>query len=590
MIRHQVLPIVLSVLSLAALAESTRAANVWDEVPADALGAVVVRDLSHADDAVGKLLRALQFPLLQPLTLVKAATGIDQGLNQQGDLLVAALPGHSGDGRPQLAVWLPIGDYDQLVRSLHGVPRERITAVTIGGEDVLVARHGDWAVVVDSDGRGRLEQLLDARPSSRRAVPAAWDDWVKSNDVTAILLRPAIGQVLAAAASQPTGESADHEAEPVPPADHFLFSFDGQSAAASPWQAAQSAVGAALSDMPELSRRLRQAEAVGCGLRLDADGNAVIAARLTWPRRATPEPRSSVAPSAAAPVPYDGGPFVAAGAGEVSASLLAAAAGPYARLLAKDLGIDVREQSAAVEALRKALAAAAEDVTAFAVLSRPGQGSDGVYTNSHLVVQVRSAKDFVDRTAEVVARWNELADHADGDMHMKFKSEPVRIAGRGGTQHSADMVEAVGGRDLPEVRQSMERLFGPGGKLRLLVVPIDDRTVLLAGATDEQAAKVVDLVIQGRTAPWQQDDLQPTGRLVPADAPWRVFVSPHGYVQWLARQMDAIAGPVLGGPLVKEFPDSPPLGISGGGTSDGIWLELVAPAKTVEAVGQAMRE
>lgn len=591
MFRSPTLRFVLSVLSLVALTSAAAGKNVWDEVPTDALGAVVVRDLSRSDVEAGRLLRALRVPVAQPLALVKGATGINQGLDPHGDLLVAVLPGRGGESRPLLGVWLPVSDYDQLVRSLQGTPRERITAVTIAGEDVLVARHGDWAVVMDSDGRRRLEQVLADEPAAagQPAVPSAWDDWIESNDASAVLFQAGVGRILSQVLHVgAAGEGARREAAEVPDRqteEDEPFGIGELGETPNPWQGAGTMVRALLSDLPEVHRRLVEATAVGCGLRLDADGNAVIAVRLAWPSDAASGP--ALASAEAVPVPYDGGPFVVAGGGEVSPAWMVAAAGPYARLLARDLGIDPREQASAIEAFHQALVHAVEDVTGFAVLSRPGQKSEGVYTNSHLLLRVGSAKTFVERAAAVVARWNGLADHARDEFRLKFQSEPVQIAGRDATQYSVDMVKLVGGGTLPELRRSMEGLFGPGGKLRLQVVPVDDRTVLVAVATDEQASAVVERVARKPSADWAQGELQPTSRLTTAEAPWRLFISPHGYVLRRQREMDAIVGPVLGGPLVRDFPESPPLGVAGGGTNDGIWFELVAPAKTIEAFGQA---
>ena len=42
----------------------------------------------------------------------------------------------------------------------------------------------------------------------------------------------------------------------------------------------------------------------------------------------------------------------------------------------------------------------------------------------------------------------------------------------------------------------MEKLFGPGGKLRLWVVPADDHTVLLAQGTPEQVTAALKISIE----------------------------------------------------------------------------------------------
>ena len=71
---------------------------------------------------------------------------------------------------------------------------------------------------------------------------------------------------------------------------------------------------------------------------------------------------------------------------------------------------------------------------------------------------------------------------------------------------------------------------------------------------------------------------------------WRLYVSPHGYSEWLRRQMDAILGPVIGGPVVREFPASPPIGLAGGVEGSVVWSEFALPAATVRGVGKYLRE
>ncbi len=584
--------IVLSISAASTLGGGARAAQVWDELPDDALGAVVVHDLERTDAAVQRLLGALQVPLGRPLTLVKAATGINEGLDPDGDLLVAALPGRGGERRPTLAVWLPVSDYDRFVRSLHGTPREEVTAVTMAGEDLLVARHGEWAVVVDPDVRGRLDQLVGDRRRGGRPVPAAWGDWVGTNDVTIMLFRPGVRRGL----SEVLGRRAAGELEPEVttdetdrPIEDDLFGTPARDIAANPWQAARAALHAGLGEVPEATRWLRQTVAIGVGLQLDDQGNATVAARLAWQAgtRTPDEPGGDAAEPA--PLPYDGGAFVVAGAGRVSGEWVAAVSGPYTRLLASDLGVDVREQAAAVEKLRKSLTQAGEGVTSFAVFSRPGKRTDGVYTNSHLVLRVKSAQEFVERAAGVIARWNELAEHAPEAAQLRFQSEPVQIAGRDATQYYVDMADMVGAAGLPEVRQSMERLFGPGGRLRLELVAIDDRTVLVAAATVEQAAEVVELVAKGAPPQWDQEELQPTAGLLGGDPAWRVFLSPRSYVARRNREVQAIVGPAFG-PQPMPFPSSPPLAVAGGETADGVWVELIVPADTVTAMGHYVHD
>ena len=69
MIRYQELRVSPSVFFLLALSGAAWGANVWDEVPSDALGMIVVRDAAQTDAKAGQLLRDLQIPLPRPSAL-----------------------------------------------------------------------------------------------------------------------------------------------------------------------------------------------------------------------------------------------------------------------------------------------------------------------------------------------------------------------------------------------------------------------------------------------------------------------------------------------------------------------------------------
>jgi hypothetical protein len=131
----------------------------------------------------------------------------------------------------------------------------------------------------------------------------------------------------------------------------------------------------------------------------------------------------------------------------------------------------------------------------------------------------------------------------------------------------------------------MEKLFGPGGKLRLFVVPVDDRMALLAAATPEQVVAFLETLDLKHPNDWNRDPFGIVNGLLPGESDWRLFFSPHGYNRWLARKMNAITGPVFGGPLVKDFPASPPVAAAGGVKKHEVWADFIVPAQTIRALG-----
>jgi len=73
-------------------------------------------------------------------------------------------------------------------------------------------------------------------------------------------------------------------------------------------------------------------------------------------------------------------------------------------------------------------------------------------------------------------------------------------------------------------------------------------------------------------------------RLLSDGADWQMYVSLHDYNRWLERQMDAVLGPVIGGPVVRKFRDSPPIAMVGAAEAPFVWCELVVPVETLHAI------
>jgi hypothetical protein len=224
------------------------------------------------------------------------------------------------------------------------------------------------------------------------------------------------------------------------------------------------------------------------------------------------------------------------------------------------------------------------------VLWRPGNDSASVFSDRFLSLRVKSTPTFLERTQQAMQLWNQLLENSQGEIKLVFKSRAITAAGRKGTEYSIDMAAAVGAPALAEIKPMMEKLFGPGGELRLQLVAIDDRTVIVAAANEKQLAQAIESL--GKTPPHAVDrsELLDAERLLAKPSDWRIYASPHGYNEWLKRQMDAILGPVIGGPVVPEFPASPAVGVAGGADGSVVWLELALPVDTIRGIGTYLHQ
>ena len=572
-----------------------RGAEVLDEVPNDALGFVLVHNLTSVDTKVAQLATLLQRALPLPLAFLKDIAGVSEGLNADGDVILALFPDGGGSARQlRFCVWLPVSDYDAFIKSIGATSIEGIAAATIANEDLLVARRGDWALVVDPDQRDRLVQLVDATPSP--PAMAGWKPWINSNDVTVVAFAPGVRELVAWLQSSGDGDNkvgADNQS------DDDLFGAaddngDDAFVAANANRPSSDMLENVKAEFrkwsdaaPGLVQTMQQASAIGCGIRLDGNGNAFAGLRVALSKEFTDELTDGKS-SGLADLPgglNDGGEFVLSGAGHVPTSVLSAMATAYVRRTAGDLRTDERTEleEGALTKMEEEVEQAATGVRSI-IVSQPSEDSEAVYTNNFLVLGVDSAKTFVGHANEVMRLWNKANRDAKGEARLVFDVEEKQVGSRTASEYALDVAALEGGAVVPEVRQAMERLFGPGGKLRFWIVAADDHTVLLAMATPEQVTKALATLDSKSKIDWSRGELNETNALLPAQSDWRVFVEPHNYFGWKRRESAAMVGvPVIGGPIVKEFPESPPVGIAGGIREGEVWVDAAALAPTLKS-------
>jgi hypothetical protein len=270
--------------------------------------------------------------------------------------------------------------------------------------------------------------------------------------------------------------------------------------------------------------------------------------------------------------------------------LTGTAAELFVRAAVDDLKSEQRSvvDDATVARFQKALQIALAEVTSAAVLTQPGEKAEGVYTNDFLVVHVASADSFIDRADDVMRLWNTLNRDAEGDSPLIFDVEEQKLGKRAATRYSLDVAGAEG-LAIPEVRQAMEKFFGPGGKMQLWIAPVDDHNVLLASATEPEVAAALEVLASRRPVDWDQPEMDGANKLLPKEADWRLFFSPHAYAQWHRRWKDAMTGPVLGRRPAKDFPASPPIGIAGGLRHNELLIEAAVPAETIQSAGAYLK-
>jgi hypothetical protein len=447
---------------------------------------------------------------------------------------------------------------------------------------------------MDPDQRSHIAELAAVTTTS--SPVAAWRKWITSNDATVVAVTPGVQALLewtlSAPEDSPTSQPAGDNpfgARNAPANRRAIVAAAAIRTPADVLEGAKEAVRKWCAVTPGLTDALKQANIVGCGIRLDANNNALTSLRIALPKELT-EPLLKEASEKPVELPYsvyEGGGFVVSGAGRLPAPIASALTTGY--LLRTTMDLNEAEgkaelDEATMKRMQDAAAKAAEEVRAVVVLSQPGEEAQPVYSNEFLTLRVASAANFVTHANEVMRMWNKANRETKSDLQIVFDVEETKVGDRAATLYSLDMAALSGGVILPEIRQTMEKMFGPGGKLRFWIVPVDDNTVLLASATPDQITKALATLDRKLKVEWRGDQLSETSALLPAESDWRLFIDPHRYFNWSRREAGAIVGvPVIGGPLVREFPVSPPIGIAGGFRDGEIWLDAATPALTLKS-------
>jgi hypothetical protein len=187
--------------------------------------------------------------------------------------------------------------------------------------------------------------------------------------------------------------------------------------------------------------------------------------------------------------------------------------------------------------------------------------------------------------------WNEIAAKAAGDRQFDYDVSEETIAGKPGIQITMDLTAAMGAQAEPLAQQMMQKMFGEDGKMRFFVVHVDPKRVLVSYSAKPAVEKQIASLGDG-TAPLANDaSVATTARLLPSDAPMVAYISPQGCVAWFSRLMNAMMGAFGGGgPVIPEYPATPPVGVAIGLDGSVIETDVVFPAEMLQGLSRYIQQ
>ncbi|MCH2115274.1 MAG: hypothetical protein MK171_10240 [Pirellulales bacterium] len=557
--------------------QGARGQGVYNYLPEDALGFVALRNLSQLDAKASRLTKLFELPLPALLALLNFSTGLEAGLDPQGELLVALLPGKAPASQAEPMVLLPVADYGALAESVHGDPGGEISRVVIAGEDVLLAQNRTYAMLMNVEHRDTLELLLELEPES---VPdlEPLEPWLTTNDITAAIM-PAGAELLLKIGSVSLAAQRDL----------FEDKFGGleQSPGVLELMETNLAMYQGILDFLKSEIKL-----VAWGLTIDADLNARFGKRVLL--------REGSRLSQAIPAgvgknsfleEFNEQTFVIASGGplpEAWANTLATASSQILKTMPKVYGLEhlADDQWQTLEQSYRQMMSGLKNLS-FLVL--PGKPGDPLLSNTLGLADVSDSKRYLESVQGATETYNKIF-RLSTRTNMAYEIRATTIAGKQAIELSMNVAELMQDANVPMFNWMLESIFGKDGKLRYLLVATGDNTIAFGMGSEEKLALLLESQRERESGLTDSADVQQTMQLLPEESAWKLLISPQGCAQWANRFVNELMIYLSEQTVsIPEFPVSPPVGVSMHWRDSHIEGDIVCPGETLKALSEFIK-
>jgi hypothetical protein len=561
---HPIRNVLFLAVSLLA-ATIARAADVLESIPDTALAVVIVNHAEEMSDKIDRLAKQVHAPAVSVLTTIKLQAGMHEGLDDKGTVALALLPAKDAAAPPQAVLLLPVTDYDKFLAQFQPDDVAKpIARIRLAGAPMLIGKRGSYAVLAAADSQDALADVL-----------------ASVKDVSSELspLKTWLGEADAVAVATPAGiKLALERALPLLP----LIRLSLQNVAQQP---AQAQMLSQFLDALEAGLKTFQSEVTHLALAFRADENQNV--RFTVRARFAP-----------------GGNWAAAGKGlkPPKEGLLAGLpGGPYAlaygamlppswhALIGNQIGSFMKidpmfSRLPAEQQAKLALAAVEmiEPIESMSILMGTAPAGDPLYGKTVAQMKVDDAKKYLDQYTAAIQLFNEtMKDPQVGSL--AYEAKAIDVDGRPALDITTDLSKFTqpGAVDIKPV---FEKMFGPGDRVHTYLAAADDKTLVMSYVSLEnlkRALAAAKAPAQGLVADPQTAE---TTALMPQGAQWIGYASGQGLLSLGQSVLAAVPG---GAPAkLPEMRSAAPIGMSAKLTPAGMNLDLVAPASTLDAIGE----
>jgi hypothetical protein len=526
-------------------------------VPDNALIFITVQKLGATNTKVQGLAKLVGAPLPQdPLAMLKGFLGVDKGLDEKGTLIVVAMP---GDGKPLGVVLVPVTDYKAFLAPLK--PKNaggEITEVDVPkAGTVLVGKRGNYAAFADQHARDALKRVVDGGKDVSTAV-APLQDWLADNDASVVFTNAGVKM------------AAEHVREGLKTAKLFLGALPPEAAF----------VGDIVDGIDNLAKIAgTDVTCAGAGIRVDAASN------VTLSKRTILEKGSGLAKSVGSVAALEGGPLMALPSG----SFVMAGGGPFPESAYKAMNhfsmqmIKAAAKDAPEEKLKKLDEAAAQmskGVRGMTFVMGAPKAKEAILAAASGTIIVDDAKAYLDGYEKGLLAMNAVLKDVKALNGMSYDIKKMQVGGVPALEVVTDMSKvAEDGGD--QAKKMMETMFGPGGKMTVMMAAADNKTILMRYTGGDSLKTALAAFKAKKTGLAMDADVTKVAAMLPAGSQWALYVSPKGTMEMIGQVVDAI----MPGLQLPAFPKTLPVALGVKTSASAVDVQLVVPAGVLEGIG-----
>ncbi len=546
------------------------AEDVLKLVPDNALGVVVVNRVGATNEKLRSLALQLKVPPLDLLSTAKLTLGLREGLDEQGNLALAAVPSVP-DGAPVVVAFVPAANYAALLKQMKAeTGTDAVARVSVGERRFVALPKDGFAVVAEEANQATLQAVVAASNGIAAAAPEL-DAWRGENDAYAVA--PPAGIKFAQQQIQAGLKIAKME-----------LGKQGEQG-----KAALASLGMYDSLIQSMDKELSH---FAVGLRIADDGAVRVVSRTlpvkggTLARIAAQAKPATVSPLAGLPQ----SPFFVAGGGVfTAASMKSWIKMSFEMMRSYPGGEKLSDEQ--LKKLSEISLKSMRGLRSMALLMDVSKADEPLYGRLLLAVQTKDAKAYLKGYEDSLTEMVKIFQEANSSL-FSFECERIEIDGLPVLKLAMNMEPFLGEQArAPESKKMMELMFGSGGKMNVYMAAADEHTVIGVYITPQQLGPAVKAIRDGKPQLADHAAVAKTAAMLPVGAQWQGFVSPRGAAAYVSRFLKTVAPPGGSGvPELPEIPETPPIGFGVRLSTDGLDMDVVLPAAVLEKGSEAVRK